>query len=143
MAPRKDECGMWEQAVEAPRRASCLYPVLLVSEAPEYILPTLTSRMQRFNLPPLSEEDIAGLLRTRYMLQPEDAADIAHLSAGSVLRAIENIHLGEENRLFFTLFTSLMRLAYARRLKEMKAWSEQVAALGRERQKIYWHTASA
>lgn len=28
-----------------------------------------------------------------------------------------------------------MRLAYARRLKEMKAWSEQVAALGRERQK--------
>ena len=108
---------------------------LLVSEAPESILPTLTSRMQRFNLPPLNEEDIAGLLRTRYMLQPEDASDIAHLSAGSVLRAIENIHLGEENRLFFELFTSLMRLAYARRLKEMKAWSEQVAALGRERQK--------
>ena len=52
--------------------------------------------MQRFNLPPLNEEDIAGLLRTRYMLQPEDASDIAHLSAGSVLRAIENIHLGEE-----------------------------------------------
>ena len=65
---------------------------LLVSEAPESILPTLTSRMQRFNLPPLNEEDIAGLLRTRYMLQPEDASDIAHLSAGSVLRAIENIH---------------------------------------------------
>ncbi|MFR6073778.1 DNA polymerase III subunit delta [Phocaeicola coprocola] len=108
---------------------------LLVSEAPESILPTLTSRMQRFNLPPLNEEDIAGLLRTRYMLQPEDASDIAHLSAGSVLRAIENIHLGEENRLFFELFTSLMRLAYARRLKDMKAWSEQVAALGRERQK--------
>lgn len=109
---------------------------LLVSEAPESILPTLTSRMQRFNLPPLNEEDIAGLLRTRYMLQPEDASDIAHLSAGSVLRAIENIHLGEENRLFFELFTSLMRLAYARRLKEMKAWSEQVAALGRRQKNL-------
>ena len=29
----------------------------------------------------------------------------------------------------------LMRVAYARNIRDMKAWSEQVAALGRERQK--------
>ena len=28
-----------------------------------------------------------------------------------------------------------MRVAYARNIREMKAWSEQVAAMGRERQK--------
>ena len=39
--------------------------------------------------------------------------------------------------MYFDLFTSLMRLAYARKLKELKAWSEQVAGMGRERQKNF------
>ena len=30
-----------------------------------------------------------------------------------------------------------MRLSYQRKIKEMKAWSEQVAAMGRERQKEF------
>lgn len=110
---------------------------LLVSEAPDTLMPTLTSRMQRFRLPPLHETDIASMLSSRYMLTPEDSHEIAHLSKGSVLTAIENIHLSEERRMYFDLFTSLMRLAYARKLKELKAWSEQVAALGRERQKNF------
>ena len=31
----------------------------------------------------------------------------------------------------------MMRLAYGRKLKEMKLWSEEVAGLGRERQKTF------
>ncbi len=110
---------------------------LMVSETPGMLMPTLTSRMQRFYLPPLHEEDIASMLRSRYMLTPEDSAEIAHLSEGSIIRAMENIHLGEEHRMFFEWFVSMMRLAYARRLKEIKAWSEQVASVGRERQKDF------
>ena len=110
---------------------------LMVSEAADTLMPTLVSRMQRFRLPPLPEEDIANMLTSRYMLSAEDSLEIAHLSEGSVITAVGNIRLGEERRMFFELFTSLMRLAYARRLKELKAWSEQVAALGRERQKNF------
>lgn len=110
---------------------------LMVSEAADTLMPTLVSRMQRFRLPPLTEEDIANMLTSRYMLSAEDSLEIAHLSEGSVITAVGNIRLGEERRMFFELFTSLMRLAYARRLKELKAWSEQVAALGRERQKNF------
>ena len=55
---------------------------LLVSEAPDTLMPTLTSRMQRFHLPPLHEADIASMLATRYMLSPEDSNEIAHLSKG-------------------------------------------------------------
>lgn len=110
---------------------------LMVSEAADTLMPTLVSRMQRFRLPPLPEEDIANMLTSRYMLSTEDSMEIAHLSEGSIITAVGNIRLGEERRMFFELFTSLMRLAYARRLKELKAWSEQVAALGRERQKNF------
>lgn len=127
------ECGnkLLKLLEEPPAQTLFLW----ITENPDMILPTLQSRLQRFNLPPLSEKDLSDLLQTRYMLQPDDAADIAHRSEGSLLHALENIHLGEENKLFFELFTSLMRLAYARRVKEMKAWSEQVAGMGRERQK--------
>lgn len=107
----------------------------LITENPDTVLPTLVSRSQRFTIPPLEEKEIADWLIKKYMLQHNDANDIAHLSEGSVLKAIENIHISEENKLFFNYFTQLMRLAYARKVKEIKEWSEQIASLGRERQK--------
>ena len=108
---------------------------LLVSEQPDMLLSTIVSRTQRVNLHPLSDQEIEGFLRIRYSLVEEDARDIAHRSAGSLLKAMENIQLSEENRLCFNLFVNLMRMAYKRDIRSLKAWSEQVAGMGRERQK--------
>lgn len=108
---------------------------LLVSEQPETLLATIQSRTQRMELRKLSEEVIAGALQEQFGLQPADATTIAHLADGSMLKALETIHISEDSRMFFDLFVSLMRLSYQRKLREMKQWSEQVAALGRERQK--------
>lgn len=129
------ECGnkLLKLLEEPPARTV----FLMVSESPDMLMPTLTSRMQRFRLPPLPETDIASMLASRYMLSEEDSHEIAHLAEGSIITAIASIRLGEERRTFFDLFTSLMRLAYARKLKELKAWSEQVASMGRERQKNF------
>ena len=108
---------------------------LLVSEEPDLLLSTIVSRTQRIHLKPLPEVDIEHYLKERYMLPEEDARDIAHRSAGSLTRAVENVHLGEEHKLCFDLFVSLMRTAYKRDIRSLKAWSEQVAGMGRERQK--------
>lgn len=110
---------------------------LLVSEAPEFILPTILSRMQRLNIRPIAEESIARILQTQFRLQEIDAVNIARVSNGNFLQAMEAIHLNEENKLFFELFINLMRLSYQRKIKEMRQWSEQVASLGRERQKNF------
>jgi len=110
---------------------------LLVSEAPEMILPTILSRTQRFNVPKIEENAIAAALQQRYGVQPADSQAIAHLANGSFLKALETIHLNEENQLFFDLFVSLMRLAYQRKIREMRQWSEQVAGFGREKQKSF------
>ena len=40
--------------------------------------------------------------------------------------------------LFFDLFVMLMRLSYARKVKEMKQWADRMAGLGRERQKSFF-----
>lgn len=110
---------------------------LLVTENPEGILPTILSRTQRFNIRKLDEENIAGALRERFCLQEQDAASVSRVSNGSFLKAMETIHLSEDNKLFHELFVNLMRLSYQRKIKEMKGWSEQVAGLGRERQKSF------
>lgn len=110
---------------------------LLISESPEQILPTILSRTQRFNIPKLEETEIADALQHRYGVTTADSQSIAHVANGDLVKALETIHLNEENKMFFELFISLMRLSYMRKIREMKQWSEQVAALGRERQKSF------
>lgn len=108
---------------------------LLVSEAPDLILQTILSRTQRFNIRQIDEQSIADHLQSKYGVLQTESLSIAHLANGNFLKALETIHLNEESALFFDLFVNLMRLSYQRKIKEMKLWSEQVAALGRERQK--------
>lgn len=110
---------------------------LLVSEEPDRILPTILSRTQRINVPRLEDAEIAEALKVRFGLQDTDAAETARLAKGSYLQALEIIHLSEDTQLFFGLFVSLMRLAYQRKVKEMREWSDTVAAMGRERQKDF------
>ncbi len=111
--------------------------LLLVSETPDTILPTILSRTQRTNIPKLKETEIAQVLEERFSLQREDATEIAHLANGNYVQALETIHLSEDNQRFLDLFVSLMRLSYQRKIKEMKEWSETVAGMGRERQKNF------
>ena len=110
---------------------------LLISEEPDALLTTIQSRTQRLNIPGIENLKIIEALSSQYGLQEKDAIEIAHRSEGNFLKALESIHLNEENDLFFNLFVSLMRLAYQRKIREMKQWSENVAAMGREKQKHF------
>lgn len=110
---------------------------LLVSEEPDMLLTTIQSRTQRFALYGIKEKYITERLQSQYGLQERDAISIGHRSEGNFLKALESIHLNEENKLFFDLFVSLMRLSYQRKIREMKQWSETLAAMGRERQKHF------
>ena len=110
---------------------------LLVSEEPDMLLTTIQSRTQRFALYGIEEKYITERLQSQYGLQERDAISIGHRSEGNFLKALESIHLNEENKLFFDLFVSLMRLSYQRKIREMKQWSETLAAMGRERQKHF------
>lgn len=115
---------------------------IFVSEEPDTVLPTLVSRTQRINLPPIEEAELAKYLISRFGLTDEDAQDIARLSEGSVLRALQNISLGDDERECFDNFTSLMRLAWKRDIRSLKEWSEKMAATGREKHKIFLRYAA-
>ena len=108
---------------------------LLVTEASDQVLPTIVSRTQRFNVPRIEEKTLSDALYMRYGLSQEDSFSIAHLANGSLLKAVDTLRTDKESERNFKLFVNLMRLAYQRKVRDLKQWSEQVAALGREPQK--------
>lgn len=110
---------------------------LLVSEAPEQLLATILSRTQRFHLPRLDESVIAQTLQSRFGVLPKESRNLAHIANGSMIQALAAIQLNQDATLFFDHFVSLMRLAYQRKIREMKHWSEELASMGRERQKNF------
>lgn len=80
---------------------------LMVSEEPDLVLGTILSRSQRLLVPPLSREEY------------------------------QQAHPPKDERLFLDLFMMLMRLAYQRKVKDMREWSDQLAGMGREVQKSF------
>lgn len=110
---------------------------ILVSNDPERIIGTIQSRVQRLNLPPITDSDIEGALISRNECDPEKAKDYARMSHGSFVEALKLMNDDEERAFFFDKFCQMMRLSYAKRLFDMKAWSDEMASIGRERQKAF------
>lgn len=110
---------------------------LLVSDTPDNIITTIQSRCQRINIHGIEKPDIVQALESAYNITPEDAANVAHLSKGSYLKATETISLDEEHKFFFNLFVQMMRASYARDIKQIKTIGNELAGVGRENQKSF------
>ena len=110
---------------------------IMASEHPEQLLPTIRSRVQTIAVAPVAEDDLTAYLTREKGVMEEMARRISHTAQGSVSAAIKSIRTDNEHTFYFDLFVQLMRLSYARKVKEMRKWSETVAATGRERQKHF------
>ena len=108
---------------------------LMVSEEPDLVLGTILSRVQRMPVPALPRETIAQALVEHFGAASEQAANLAHVSQGSYTLAVQLLREDSDRRDYFNLFVQLMRLSYMRKVKELRQWSEEVAKLGREKQK--------
>jgi DNA polymerase III subunit delta' len=108
---------------------------LMVSEEPEKLLETIRSRTQRIDFKRIADDDIESALISQRGIDHDQAHRLARIANGSWTAALEALNVGNENRLFFDLFVLLMRQAYMKQVKELKKWSESIAALGREKQK--------
>lgn len=114
--------------IEEPEDGSMF---ILVSNAPGEILPTIYSRCQRIELRRLSDLQAASALANGSNPTPDQLA-AANIAEGNVTQARKILSKNKEQEKFLDLFTQLMRLAYARKVSELKIWSEKVADLGRD-----------
>ncbi len=105
---------------------------ILVSNNSKEILPTIYSRTQRIELKRLGDDVIAKSLSTKYAIEYQDALAVAHIADGNMIEAEKGLHLTKENQKFLDLFIQLMRLAYQRKVRELRDWSTDIHSLGRE-----------
>ena len=109
---------------------------LLVSNSPDSIIGTIQSRSQRINIRGVKDDDIiTALISNNPGITIENAASVAHIARGNYLKAIETISLNEEHKFFFDLFVQMMRSSYAKNIKDIKNIGNDLAQVGRERQK--------
>ena len=115
---------------------------ILVSEEPEKVLTTVTSRTQRFFVPPLTDSVIADALQHPSQdtpqgvaqLSEDELADLAHVANGSIIKANEFLTASEETSRHFNSFVNIMRLSYSRDVRGMKKWCEEMAKSNRKTQ---------
>ena len=108
---------------------------IMVCEEPDKLLETIRSRVQRIDVKKIANEDVEQALITHRGISADDAHRIARLANGSWIKALDELQVGSENELFLDMYVMLMRLAYLRKIKDLRKWSEQMASMGREKQK--------
>ena len=111
---------------------------LLVSERPDFLLPTIISRTQEVAVPRLTPE----VLEREALAAGCDAAhahSAARLACGD-LTALRRLAAGEDDGRRsenFDLFRQLMRLSYNDKHLELVTWAEDAARLSREQQREF------
>ena len=110
---------------------------IMVCQEPDKLLETIRSRVQRIDVKKIADEDLKKALIEKRGLAEDMAQRICRMANGNWLKALEMLSADSENELFLDMFQTLMRLAYMRKVKELKAWSEQMGSMGREKQKRF------
>ena len=111
---------------------------LLVTEDEEAIIGTIRSRTQLIKIPPIELTALQQAFLSREGLEPDTVAEMVHLSNGNYLKALEYLDMGEDKKFFFDSIRSMMRLAYSRKIVELMELAEELAGIGREKQKDFF-----
>jgi len=108
---------------------------ILVSEEDDKLLPTITSRCQPVRIPSVNVSEMALFLEKEHGIDGKKAGEIAGIANGNMVRAIELAKDADSTSQHLERFITLMRTAYKHDAHALVTWSEETAALGRERQK--------
>ncbi len=115
---------------------------ILIAEDEEHIIQTIRSRCQSLHFPPLGEADICKALMERENCEESLAKKIAHQANGDYTKATHILKKNAGDEQFEAWFISWIRSAFKAKgnkstVLELVAWSEEIAALGRETQKSF------
>ena len=117
---------------------------ILISDSTSDMLQTILSRCQVIDFIGLSESVIAEALVSRENCDPQVAKKIAHQSEGNFNKALHILRKEDDEFPFDEWFVEWVRSAFrakgnAAAINDLIAWSENIAATGRETQKQFLH----
>ncbi len=110
---------------------------LLVSIEPEKILPTIMSRCQALKIPKIDHDSLRRFLQERYRLTEDELERAVSWAGGNVRDALQLAEGKKEENEFMELFIRWMRLAWVPDVPGLTTWTDEMASLGREKQKAF------
>lgn len=114
---------------------------LLITESAEELLPTILSRVQMVKVPKMKDEDIAAALQSQFQLDEKRLAHVINMANGSYFTAHSMAEQGESAEHHTDMFVEWMRYCYGMKVGDLLEFSEQMAKMGRERQKVFLNHA--
>jgi DNA polymerase-3 subunit delta' len=109
----------------------------LVAQNSQFIISTILSRTQLVKINRITEDELFLGLKEKHELNDEKARQISRLSEGNYSLAKEYIESSVDTKLNFEQFVQIMRLSYAGKMIELIKWVDEIAKLGREKQKAF------
>jgi len=106
---------------------------LLVTNQPDALLPTISSRTQRIHIPGFTDEEIGEYLVANYEVADSRAAQIAHLANGNLKVAMNYVDGVDNDAQVW--FGEWMRCCYAQNLTELTTMSEDFHRMNKVGQK--------
>jgi DNA polymerase-3 subunit delta' len=108
---------------------------LLVANDQEQLIQTILSRTQLVKMSRLSDEEVTSGLLDHMSVDGMQAPSIGRIADGNYLKAKTLVREGEADHDNFNLFRDWMRLCFRKDVKGAVNWVDELAGLGRERQK--------
>ncbi len=109
---------------------------LMTTRSTEGILPTILSRTQVHNVPPIASASLEAFIARRYDLGPEQCADLSMIGEGNFLKVVDFLNEGD-HQLYANSFKEWMRLCFQKKLPNLLKWTDEMAGIGRESQKQF------
>lgn len=108
---------------------------ILITENEEDIISTIRSRCQLITIPPIDPVSLAKAVGELPEAEGVDVRNIVHLARGNYGKALELLQPDEQTLFNLERFKELMRTSYGRKFADLFKWVDQVAVIGREKQK--------
>lgn len=108
---------------------------ILITENEEDIISTIRSRCQLIIIPPIDPVSIEKAISALPEAERHDIRNIVHLSKGNYAKAMELLEPDEQTLFNLERFKELMRFSYGRKFADLFKWVDQLAGIGREKQK--------
>lgn len=110
---------------------------LLVSEHASKLMITIQSRTQLIRVPKISTDKLSSYLQESKGQTRTNADAIAAFADGSVVAALSYLNTSENQNQQRNQFIQLMRVCYKKEVLAMMNWADDIASVGKERQKLF------
>jgi len=132
---REDAANKLLKLIEEPHPDTLF---IITSDNSRAILPTIYSRLRRIAVTRYSDGEVGRWLQDNYPVEAADAAALARMAGGNLVEAARMVSVSKDREKYLAMFMELMRLAYTRKVADLKKWAAALADLGREREMRFY-----